>query len=101
MNLETAKTEKTNIPLGTLLLRLRGATQNLIEAFSTNDLILILQRRIDLSEVVQVVKNIELDSVTDSLIILRIVYNMKYELNRSESILSDASSYLSAQLVLV
>lgn len=86
--------------LGGILLRLRGATQNLREAMSTNDSALILKRRTELFEVVYRLKKIDQIPILDSLTISHIIHNIDIAVITATTMLRDASSHLSAQLAL-
>lgn len=94
---------KLNIqyPLGATFLHIRGATQNLGEAISSNDRELILMRRNKLSEALRGLVNISYRRpINDSFVASRLIHNLEEAKLIATSMLSDASSKLSASLVL-
>ncbi len=90
----------TDTPLGATLLRLRGATQNLSEAMSAKDHAFILKRRVELSEALHPLNNIDCEPSLDSLVLHRLIFNLQEAKKIATSMLHDASSWLSENLAL-
>jgi len=91
---------KSNIPSGFLLLKLRGAVENLKESLTTTDRAFILRRRIELSELVSSVGVLDPSlSYNDSTVSHRLSSNLGQVLIIAKAILHDASSRLAQCLV--
>src|SRR5688572_6661017 len=95
------KTAHDDIPIGAMLLRLRGAIQNLEDALEMKNKPLIVKRRIALNELHRKATDINYNQLTNSLVVYRILISIMEEVKIASSMLSDASAYLSEHLSIV
>lgn len=91
-----------NRPMGTTLLDLRGATQNLSESMSTKNVSLIIKRQKELFNIINSLENISIKSRDgNSFVKRRLAHNLSQALIVATFTLRDASTYLSEQLYFV
>lgn len=88
----------TDLPIGALLMRLRGATKNLMEAITSIDKVLIYKRRIELSAIVAHLSKGYERQRSDSLINLRIQRNIDISMQTAKTMLYEASLQLASSL---